>query len=111
MLERTSFSWRPALVPMIRPRVLAQTASPKTPIPVPVLAIGHTVAFGVGAATAWVGFDTGARRTGLLSVLGYVIGVGGALSAVVDLVILGGLGYRAVTGRPPASAATNAPLM
>ena len=36
----------------------------------------------LGAGVAWVGFSTGSRETGLLSVLGYIFGIGGALSAV-----------------------------
>lgn len=40
----------------------------------------------LGAATAWVGFSTGSREKGLLSVSGYVIGALGALGALSGLV-------------------------
>lgn len=50
---------------------------------VPIL-VGGTLA----AATAWVGFSTGARERGLLSAAGYVIGSLGALTALFSL--LGG---------------------
>lgn len=36
----------------------------------------------IGAGTAWVGFSTGAREKGFLSVLGYLIGSVGALGAL-----------------------------
>ncbi len=36
----------------------------------------------LGAGAAWVGFSTGSREKGLLSILGYVFGIGGALSAI-----------------------------
>lgn len=105
--------WRPAILPSGRPRVLAQAVTPRAAQVAPgVLTLAHTFALAMGAATAWVGFDTGARRSGLLSVLGYVVGVGGAISAALDLGILGVLGYRAVTGKPAApDAQTQLPLM
>lgn len=112
MLQRPTFSWRPVLAPIVRPRVMSQAVTPRAQVSSGVQAVAHVLALGMGAATAWVGFDTGARRSGLLSVLGYVIGVGGAISAVIDLGILGVLGYRAVSGKPAApDAATQLPLM
>jgi hypothetical protein len=36
----------------------------------------------MGAGLGWVGFSTGAREKGLLSILGYVFGVFGGLAAV-----------------------------
>lgn len=39
----------------------------------------------LGAGTAWVGFSTGAREKGLLSVTGYVVGSLGALGALFSL--------------------------
>lgn len=36
----------------------------------------------IGAGTAWVGFSTGARERGFLSVLGYLVGSVGALGAL-----------------------------
>jgi hypothetical protein len=101
MLQRTMFSWRPALLP--RTAVLAQSATPpaspsETGRTVGAV-IGHAVSGAIGAGTAWVGFDTGARREGFLSFMGYLVGVGGALSAVVDVAALGLLAYKAVTGK------------
>lgn len=93
--------WRPAILPLgRRPRVMAQAVLGQTQVlPLPVQAVAHVFGLGVGAATAWVGFDTGGRRSGLLSVLGYVIGVGGVISVVIDLALLGVIGYRMVTGK------------
>jgi hypothetical protein len=106
-------TWRPAILPMgRRPRVMAQAVVPQQNVSTGVQVLAHTLALGMGAATAWVGFDTGARRKGFLSVLGYVIGVGGAISALMDFAFLGVLGYRAVTGKTPApDSTTPLPLM
>lgn len=112
MLQYQSI-WRPAVLPLgKRPRVMAQAVIPQQAASTGVLTAAHVLALGMGVATAWVGFDTGARRTGFLSVLGYVIGVGGAISAVIDFGILGMLGYRAITGKTPApDSTTPLPLM
>lgn len=53
----------------------------------------------LGAATAWVGFRTGARERGFLSALGYIIGASGALSAFVGTTTLVMLGV--VSASPP----------
>lgn len=105
--------WRPAILPLgRRPRVMAQAVMSQAPVSTSVQTVAHVLALGMGAATAWVGFDTGARRSGLLSVLGYVIGVGGALSAAMDLITLSLIGYRAVTGKSqPSDATTQLPKM
>lgn len=105
--------WRPAIMPLgRRPRVMAQAVIPQQTASKGVLTVAHVLALGMGAATAWVGFDTGARRSGLLSVLGYVIGVGGAMSMVMDLGVLGMMAYRAIAGKPLApDATTSLPLM
>lgn len=36
----------------------------------------------LGAGTAWVGFSTGSRESGILSILGYLVGSLGALAAL-----------------------------
>lgn len=106
-------TWRPAILPLgKRPRVMAQAVIPQQTASVGVQSAAHVLALGMGAATAWVGFDTGMRRSGFLSILGYVIGVGGVISAVMDLAILGVISYRAVTGKTPApDSTTPLPLM
>lgn len=112
MLQYQSI-WRPAVLPLgKRPRVMAQAVIPQQAASTGVLTAAHVLALGMGAATAWVGLDTGMRRSGFLSILGYVIGVGGAISAVMDLAILGMIGYRAVTAKAPApGSTTQLPLM
>lgn len=47
------------------------------------------------AGVAWVGFNTGVRTSGLLSVLGWVIGIGGGIRTAIDLF---GLGASAISG-------------
>lgn len=67
----------------------ADTMNPAT-----VKAVGATIgAFSVtlAAATTWVGFSTGRREKGLLSVAGYVVGAFGAVSAALDLFGIGAL--------------------
>jgi hypothetical protein len=105
--------WQPAsILPTSRPRVLAQAVTPSPKRSAGVVAVASLISLAMGGAAAWVGFDTGARRKGLLSVLGYVVGVGGALSAVMDFAMLGIMGYRVVTQKPALpDAQTNLPLM
>lgn len=105
--------WRPAVLPLgKRPRVMAQAVIPQQSVGTGIQVAANVLALGMGLATAWVGFDTGSRRSGLLSVLGYVIGVGGAISAVMDFAILGVIGYRGITGKTPApDSTTPLPLM
>lgn len=52
-------------------------------------------AFSAGAT--WVGINTGVRTSGLLSILGWVVGIGGGLRTIVDLV---GLASVATNGTP-----------
>lgn len=58
-----------------------------------------------GAGAAWVGFYTGSNASGLLSVLGYVVGVGGALRSALDvlgLVLMAtGAGMQTATEKTP----------
>lgn len=46
-------------------------------------AFGLLLAAAIGAGTAWVGFSTGQREKGFLSILGYGIGSVGALGALM----------------------------
>jgi hypothetical protein len=108
MLFNQTVAWRPASFiqrPSV-PKVMSQ--APAMPALTPgVKAIALTIAIAMGAATAWVGLDTGARRTGLLSILGYVVGIGGGLSAAIDLVGLGAVAYQAMKPAPAPGMTTN----
>lgn len=57
----------------------------------------------LGAGTAWVGFKTGEREEGLLSLTGYVVGTIGALAALAS--VLGGIFWvAAISGMPETTA-------
>lgn len=45
----------------------------------------------LGVATAYVGINTGTRERGFLSTLGWVVGIAGGLSALVDTIGVVGL--------------------
>lgn len=62
-----------------------------------------TLAFGtaLSAGTAWVGFSTGSREEGFLSVLGYVVGSIGALMTVGGVASLLALGIAVMSVKPP----------
>lgn len=121
MLFNQTVPWRPTpFAPVIRPRVMAQAvpassaaASASPAIPMGVKAFALTFAIAMAGATAWVGIDTGMRRKGFLSILGYVIGAGGALSGVIDIAALGFLTYQAISGSAPTAPdmKTTPPLM
>lgn len=71
-------AWRPAPMALVeRPKMGQSTAGVAAIGAIPML-LG--AAWGAGAA--WVGFSTGAREKGLLSILGYVVGSVGALGAI-----------------------------
>lgn len=81
----------PAAVPRRR---MGQTDDTGTGLLVPALAAT------LSAATAWVGFATGVREKGLLSVAGYVIGGLGGLAAIgAAFSLLGNLGGAIAGGR------------
>lgn len=69
-------AWRPAppAAAPVRKAVMGQAGAGG--------ALASLLGAAIGASTAWVGFATGAREKGFLSVLGYVIGSLGALGAV-----------------------------
>jgi hypothetical protein len=83
MIPYRAISYRPANFLSARRMPLGQL----TPGEAKAVAIGGSI---VGAAfsgaTAWVGIWTGQRATGFLSVLGWVIGIGGAIGAGLSLI-------------------------
>lgn len=72
-------AWHPAPAPVWRPaaKSMGQGGAALALGAVPVLFAGA-----MSAGLGWVGFTTGARERGLLSILGYVFGAVGALGAV-----------------------------
>jgi hypothetical protein len=66
--------WRPVIAQ--RPAIGQDRAAVAAMGVIPML-----VGAGLGAGMAWVGFSTGSRERGLLSILGYVFGAFGTLSA------------------------------
>ncbi len=78
----TPARWRPTLA---QPAQIAQTKGElKAAGAIPLL-----ISAAMAGGLAWVGFSTGSREKGLLSVLGYVFGVIGGLGAATS--VLGAL--------------------
>lgn len=85
-------AFRPPAFAPIRPSLqgalLAQEAPPiVTPGQIKAIGTGFGLASAtLGAAAAWVGFSTGSKESGLLSIAGYVIGAVGALTGLFSLI-------------------------
>lgn len=103
-------AWGPGLGSPVIPRRPMLSASGVTGA---ILGSGVTplvLGTALSAGTAWVGFATGSREEGFLSVLGYVVGTIGALMAVGGMASLALLGMAALSGKTPdVTAPTPAP--
>jgi hypothetical protein len=83
MFPYKAISYHPANMLSARRMPLGQL----TPGQEKAVAIGGSLLSGAfSGATAWVGIWTGQRATGFLSVLGWVIGIGGAIGAGLSLI-------------------------
>jgi hypothetical protein len=78
------------------PRI-GQAAAPALPGKTAVVGV-LAIAGAIGAGAAWVGFSTGARESGILSLLGYGFGILGVVESAVSVLGIGGvlLGYEAL---------------
>lgn len=102
MIAYKTIGFRPPSISPLRPRSIGQL----TPGQAKAVDAGKTLLdAGFGAGVAWVGFYTGSKASGLLSVLGYVIGGGGAVRSalgVLDLVLMAtGAGMQTTTQQTP----------
>jgi hypothetical protein len=95
-------AWRPGLgSPLIarRPTLAAGDQKMRAIIGAGTLPLAFGTALGAG--TAWVGFSTGSREEGFLSVLGYVVGTISALMALGGMASLVLMGIEAMSGTTP----------
>jgi hypothetical protein len=76
------------LGPTLRGALLAQEQMPVvTPGQIKAVGTGAgLISTALGAAAAWVGFRTGSKESGLLSVAGYTVGVAGAFIGLFSLI-------------------------
>jgi hypothetical protein len=97
-------AWRPGLGSPVASS-LPRKMGDGEPRPGAILGAG-ALTLGLGTAlsagTAWVGFSTGSREEGFLSVLGYIVGSIGALTAVGGMASLLLLGIAGISGNLPA---------
>ena len=80
-------AWRPeVLAPMTyKPSASIGQAPPSVAAAVGAGVVAGAVSTAIGAATAYVGIRTGAKESGFLSILGWIVGVGGGLFALSSL--------------------------
>lgn len=86
----------PGSLPMHPANGLAPRASmgQQDQTPAGMMAVGSLLGLGLAAGTAWVGIRAGMKEKGFLSVVGWVVGIGGGLRA---LLYTGGLATSLAT--------------
>lgn len=96
MLAFRSLGYRPPTIAPVRPPQIGQVTPGQAK---GVAIVGTLLDAAFAGATAWVGYYTGTKATGLLSTLGYGVAIFAALRGVIDVASLALL----ATGALPAS--------
>lgn len=79
--------WKPGLPSMVPPRAPMSLGQAQGS-PLGAVVLTDLLAVGISSATAYVGIHTGVKEAGVLSVLGWVVGVAGVLGSFGTLATL-----------------------